>query len=401
MNNLIRFICRILPGGLFGRLMVVLAGGMTLALLASAAIHFYDRGQALYTAGSLQTAQRIADVIQLLDPMSDAERRSIAAVLKTPLQTIQFSQGEPAQAESEGRNQQSAFVQALLEHYLGGRWWVRVTTVATTAGLLLPPLRLESDDTPTNDETPPAGGPPPSISGRTDGTSAPTRSARASVSPSAPTASPPGGSRLPATNPASGPDNLAPDNAGVGSGSGGYPFPMTGSTFGGYPAGMIGPGLIPIPYPLGIPGFGPGFGSGYPPGGMPGPFPPPGLYPPGLPGAGSTPAGFPSNIANSGNPAGSLASPPPGATPSTLAAGGQNPGSGRGAGSASQPSNALPGNSSAVFQPGGQNPGAGFGNNPALFPPNARPGTNPPGFPPTGQGPGYGVNPAGFPPAPP
>ncbi|MBF0152897.1 MAG: HAMP domain-containing protein [Magnetococcales bacterium] len=264
MNGLVRFLCRILPGGLFGRLMVVLAGGMTLALLASAAIHFYDRGQALYTAGSLQTAQRIADVIQLLDPMSDAERRRVAAVLKTPLQTIQFSQKEPVGTGSEGINQQSAFVQALLERYLSGRWWIRVTTVATATDQDSPPPAKEgSSTTITSDalSTPPASGHGAAGSG--------SASSKPPGHPSPGTYPPPGASP-PGTH----------LSAMTGPGSGNYLSAMTGLGFG--------PGV----YPPGMPGMGPGFGSANYPPGTPGLAPGYGIYAPGMPGSGAGAGGY-------------------------------------------------------------------------------------------------------------
>ncbi|MBF0323129.1 MAG: HAMP domain-containing protein, partial [Magnetococcales bacterium] len=267
MNALIRFLCRILPGGLFGRLMLVLAGGMTLALLASAAIHFYDRDQALYTAGSLQTAQRIADVIQLLDPMTGTERQRVAAVLKTPLQTIQFSENEPVHAELESKDRQSSFVQALLERYLNSRWLIRVTTVAVDADANANTNANAGRESPVLDKDPEggtesgegasipmdgnSGGPNPVVSGV--------------ATPFVPSYSSPPGS-----------------------------YPAGGSIPGNYPAIMAGMGFGPGGYPPGPPGLGPGFGSvGYPAVTLPGAPHGYGVYPPGMPGTGSGVAGFP------------------------------------------------------------------------------------------------------------
>ncbi|MBF0623629.1 MAG: HAMP domain-containing protein [Magnetococcales bacterium] len=146
MNGLVRFLCTILPGGLFGRMILVLTVGMTLALLASTAIHFHVRGEALYTAEGLQTAQRIANVIRLLDPMSDEERRRMASVLKTPLQTMDFFATDPGHVPEGETGSQARFVQALLDRYLEGRWLVRV---ATRSGAMTdPPLRKELETSP-------------------------------------------------------------------------------------------------------------------------------------------------------------------------------------------------------------------------------------------------------------
>lgn len=96
---------RWLPGSLFGRLVLVLAGGLLLAQLLSAAINLAERDRLLLSAGGARHAQRIADVVKLLDPMGPAERQRIVAVLSVPPLILSLHDeplGEPAAAAGAG-----------------------------------------------------------------------------------------------------------------------------------------------------------------------------------------------------------------------------------------------------------------------------------------------------------
>ena len=75
---------RWLPQSLFGRLMLVLGSGLLVAQLLSAAINLAERDRLLLAAGGMRQAQRIADVVKLLDPLGQAERERIVAVLSVP-----------------------------------------------------------------------------------------------------------------------------------------------------------------------------------------------------------------------------------------------------------------------------------------------------------------------------
>jgi signal transduction histidine kinase len=75
---------RILPGSLFGRLVVVLLTGLLLAQLASAYINLAERGELLYRAGGMRLAQQISDIVRLLESLPPAERRKVAAVFNAP-----------------------------------------------------------------------------------------------------------------------------------------------------------------------------------------------------------------------------------------------------------------------------------------------------------------------------
>lgn len=75
---------RWLPQSLFGRLMGVLAGGLMLAQLLSAAINVAERDRLLTRSYGMQPAQRIADVVQLLDSLGSADRERVVAVFDVP-----------------------------------------------------------------------------------------------------------------------------------------------------------------------------------------------------------------------------------------------------------------------------------------------------------------------------
>ncbi len=111
---------RLLPRSLFGRLVLVLVGGLLLAQLASAYINFAERDQLLYRAGGMRLAQQIADIVKLLDPLPDAERRKIVAVFNAPPLFVSLDRPPiaPAADPGDGDFQLSMF-SAMLRFALG------------------------------------------------------------------------------------------------------------------------------------------------------------------------------------------------------------------------------------------------------------------------------------------
>lgn len=79
---------RLLPKSLFGRLVLVLFGGLLVAQLLSAYINFAERDRMLIRATGLQSGQRIADVVKLLDTLGPQERQRIVTVLNIPPQVV-------------------------------------------------------------------------------------------------------------------------------------------------------------------------------------------------------------------------------------------------------------------------------------------------------------------------
>jgi signal transduction histidine kinase len=120
---------RLLPQSLFGRLVAVLAGGLLVAQLLSAAINLAERESLLITSGGMQQAQRIADVVTLLDTMNAAERERIVAVLNVPplVLSLHDAPSVPAAAASSGRPFAGMY-RAMLAARLGDGRDVRVET---------------------------------------------------------------------------------------------------------------------------------------------------------------------------------------------------------------------------------------------------------------------------------
>jgi signal transduction histidine kinase len=110
---------RWLPGSLFGRLVLVLAGGLLLAQLLSAAINLAERDRLLLSAGGARHAQRIADVVKLLDPMGPAERQRIVAVLSMPPLVLSLHDKPLAETDEPDAGTRAAMFGAMLRASLG------------------------------------------------------------------------------------------------------------------------------------------------------------------------------------------------------------------------------------------------------------------------------------------
>lgn len=123
-------LARWLPQSLFGRLMLVLASGLLLAQLLSAAINLAERDRLLLAAGGMRQAQRIADVVKLLDPLGSAERDRIVAVLNVPpLVVVLADAPTPARAADDAAPRAAMFA-AMLRTSLGEQREIRVEPAA-------------------------------------------------------------------------------------------------------------------------------------------------------------------------------------------------------------------------------------------------------------------------------
>jgi len=75
---------RVWPQSLFGRLVGVLIVGLVLAQGLSAWINWAERDRVMLQAAGLQPAQRVADIVRLLDSLDDSERGRIVSILNAP-----------------------------------------------------------------------------------------------------------------------------------------------------------------------------------------------------------------------------------------------------------------------------------------------------------------------------
>ena len=79
---------RLLPRSLSGRMALVLFAGLLFAQLLSSAINFAERDRLLLHASGMQPAQRIADIVRLLDSVDRSERTRIVTILNAPPQLV-------------------------------------------------------------------------------------------------------------------------------------------------------------------------------------------------------------------------------------------------------------------------------------------------------------------------
>lgn len=128
---------RLAPRSLFGRLVLVLLGGLVVAQLVSFAIHMHERGEALSQASGMQAAQRIADIVKLLEPLDPAARRRIVQVFSAPPLAISLDQGRLGVEEVDaGDSARAALFGAMLRRFLSDG---RAAAVAVTEGQTFSP----------------------------------------------------------------------------------------------------------------------------------------------------------------------------------------------------------------------------------------------------------------------
>ena len=126
---------RILPRSLFGRLVLVLLGGLIVAQLAAAYINLAERDRLLYRAGGMQLAQRIADIARLLDSVPPQERRRIAAVFNAPPLAVTLD--HPLLAQNGKDDARNSVFAGVLRFALGAEMPVRL--IRRPGGFVPPP----------------------------------------------------------------------------------------------------------------------------------------------------------------------------------------------------------------------------------------------------------------------
>lgn len=125
------------PRSLFSRLVLVQLSVLVIALLISFGIHMHERGEELAQASGIQAAQRIADIVRLLDPLSPPERHRIVQAFSAPPLSIRLDQ-VPLQAHETGGGARTALFGAVLQRFLGNE---QQATVAVTETRLAVPAR--------------------------------------------------------------------------------------------------------------------------------------------------------------------------------------------------------------------------------------------------------------------
>ncbi len=89
---------KLLPRSLFGRIALVLVGGLVGVQLFTTAIHIRERDDLVFRIGASRAAARIGDVVRVLNAVSAAQRPRIMDAIADA--TLKLSDGEPAGAGS-------------------------------------------------------------------------------------------------------------------------------------------------------------------------------------------------------------------------------------------------------------------------------------------------------------
>lgn len=111
--------------------MLVLASGLIVAQLLSAAINLMERDSALLRASGMQPAQRIADIITLLDSFSPADRARIVEILNVPPLSVSLARPPLPEDSNLDNGPRAAMFSAVLRATLGNDRPIRVTIGGT------------------------------------------------------------------------------------------------------------------------------------------------------------------------------------------------------------------------------------------------------------------------------
>ncbi len=110
------------PRSLFGRLVLVMIGGLLIAQLLTAWVNLSERGELLHRAGGIQVAQRVADIARLLDSVDPEQRRRISAVFNAPPLLVSLDRPAMNSSGSGGDDDlQLSMFESVLRYGLGAR----------------------------------------------------------------------------------------------------------------------------------------------------------------------------------------------------------------------------------------------------------------------------------------
>ena len=106
---------RLLPRSLFARMVLILLSGLVVAQLLSFAVHWRERGEFISRSLGVRSAQRIGDIVKLLDTIAAGERGQIVNVLSSPPLRISLGEQplEPVVTEPEKEEQAAQFAEIL------------------------------------------------------------------------------------------------------------------------------------------------------------------------------------------------------------------------------------------------------------------------------------------------
>jgi len=117
---------RVLPNSLFGRLALILLSGLILAQLAGIALEFRDRGQRMFQASGVYSAERIAEIVRLLDDVSPNERKRLVSILNVPTPRVSLTTPAWSTTEKASESWPTVEFRKRLQRQLGPAYALRV-----------------------------------------------------------------------------------------------------------------------------------------------------------------------------------------------------------------------------------------------------------------------------------
>jgi signal transduction histidine kinase len=117
---------RLWPRSLFGRMALVLSFGLVVAQGLSAWINWAERDRVLLQAAGMQPAQRIADIVRLLDSLDERERERIVKIVSVPPQAVALDEPPLSDDAPQDSSAHAIMFAVLLRTALGGDHAVRI-----------------------------------------------------------------------------------------------------------------------------------------------------------------------------------------------------------------------------------------------------------------------------------
>jgi len=104
---------KLLPRSLFGRIALILVGGLVAVQVLTTAIHISERDDLVFRIGASRAAARIGYVVRVLDAVTPAQRHRIMDAIADA--TLKLTDGKPAGNEPAGAGEESELYRAARE----------------------------------------------------------------------------------------------------------------------------------------------------------------------------------------------------------------------------------------------------------------------------------------------
>ena len=115
-------------------MMLILFSGLVFAQILSASINFAERDRLLLRSSGMQSAQRIADIVKLLDSLGPAERQRVITILSVPPQAVKLEAAPRVPRAAALDNPHAAMFSAALHAALGDARPLRVSVRQAAPG---------------------------------------------------------------------------------------------------------------------------------------------------------------------------------------------------------------------------------------------------------------------------